>query len=223
MSRNSSSSSEKSSRQGGKQPARHSLQDTVIDENLETNFVSLQAQQRSVSGPQSHARYPHATPYGSSNGIVPFVDTMNIHKTAPRGLPRRTSTMLPPVPSATPIRRLSDPPIRVETRLSNNFNSHQPQHRVIITKSDQRQVSHENWRMTQLRSTSQESLPQDKIDARRAQMIAEKQQKRLMEQQQGMIKEKKQQMVDQLMRRSGMHDLHQEAWRKMQANAYKHI
>jgi predicted methyltransferase len=63
--------------------------------------------------------------------------------------------------------------------------------------------------------------PQENIQYRRAQMLSEMEQKRLLEDQARVMNHQKQMQIDQVMRRPDMQELHREAMRKMQADVAK--
>jgi hypothetical protein len=111
---------------------------------------------------------------------------------------------------------------RSETRLS-NYESRQPQKRDANYDAHRREQLLAEWRISQQQGATVNAMPKQNVDARRAQMLLDKEHRRMMEDQQQFVQQQKQFQIDQVMRRPDMQDLHREAMRKMQAGASKKL
>ena len=125
--------------------------------------------------------------------------------------PQRSSSAATPAPL-----------IRSATRLS-SYESHQPSQRAYTTEAQKREQLLAEWRMSQQQTAAVNVVPQQVVDTRRAQMLQDKEHKRMMEDQHRVIQQQQQIQIDQVMRRPDMQELHREAMRKMQAGASKKL
>lgn len=223
-----------------------SLQGTAIDENVETNFSSQGTQQRSLV----EAAMPVSSRHSIAGGVavegakVPTLDGTRqpyVHEPGTgTSLYFDHSALAPRYTS----QRHGGAVVRPDTRLS-SYDSHQPHRRTFSDDAQRREMLLAEWRMSQQQrrgayqpaeSRRVMSLPvsqaqrQDKyqspkmeLEARRAQMMADKQHSRILQQQQEYAHQHRQQALDQVMRRADMQQLHREAIRKMQASAYKQL
>ena len=82
---------------------------------------------------------------------------------------------------------------------------------------DRRENLLAEWRMSQQQGAAKSVVPKQAVDARRAQMLLDKEHKKLVDEQQKATQQQKQYAIDQVMRRPDMQDLHKEVMRKMQA------
>lgn len=138
--------------------------------------------------------------------------------------PRRSETRLSNYESGQPKRSSSAlshlAGFRSETRLSNN-DSRQPQKRELNHEAHKREQLLADWRLSQQQGVQTKVVPKMGIDTRRAQMLLDKEHKRLMDDQAKAMKQQKELQIDQVMRRPDMQEAHREAMRKMQAKATK--
>ena len=206
-----------SSGTGGMKP---SLASTPIDENVPTEFMSTQASQRrqSVGKPQrvlsnsslgGYSSRP-ATAQGSQMYSLNRANSYMSMDDSNLRLSRSSSVMS------------NAQAIRSETRLG-SYESRQPSKREHKNEAHRREQLLAEWRMSQQQGAHINVVPKDAVNSRRAQMLQDKEHKKLMEDQERAVQLQKQSQIDQVMRRPDMQDLHREAMRKMQANASKKL
>ena len=231
----------------GTSTMKPSLVSTPIDENAPTEFVTQpQSQQPGpVSMPQrmmsnSSATTSKPTITRSSNAqATPIyaLDRNNSYTSVNRSDPRmsRSSSVLGNNQAIRSDSRLANydngparsssvlsnaPAMRSETRLG-SYESRQPSKRDSRYDAQKREQLLADWRISQQAGMSKTILPKESVNARMAQMMLDKEHKRLMEDEQRAVHQQKQLQIDQVMRRPDMQDLHREAMRKMQAGAAK--
>ncbi|KAI9805154.1 MAG: hypothetical protein M1825_000988 [Sarcosagium campestre] len=103
------------------------------------------------------------------------------------------------------------------------FNSHQPARIPTVPDAQKREHMLATWRASIQEDLTLNQLPKAATDARRAEMLAERQQKQQSQRQQAVVSTLRESQIDERMRRGDLHDLHKEAMRRMQANANKHV
>lgn len=193
-----------------------SLVTTPIDENVPTVFAAQKNPARRVSsgpymlpnrmsssssltgpsGPRPHTSQTAATPYYHNSSAVS-------------------------VPQS--IRPMSQhAPIPIGTRLD-SYDSRQPPRRETRSNAERRESLLAEWRLSQQQRATTSGISGAAVESSRAQMQAERENKRMTEEYLKREQQRKQQTMDQVMRRPDMQDAHREAMRRMQANANNNL
>lgn len=107
--------------------------------------------------------------------------------------------------------------------LAENFDPHLPQSPTSAMTAQQRESVLISWRESMRQEVILSSAPKDAVEARRAEMLVEKQQQKMYQQHSEATKRYQEQAFDQAMRRSDMQELHKKALRRMQAYANMHV
>ncbi|ETN40514.1 uncharacterized protein HMPREF1541_04791 [Cyphellophora europaea CBS 101466] len=107
-----------------------------------------------------------------------------------------------------------------DTRLD-SYESRQPPKRDLGGEQQRREMLLTDWRMSQQQGALINQIPQASVESRRAQMLVDREHKRLVEDQARASRQQKQFVMDQVMRRPDMLDLHREKMREMQAAVEK--
>lgn len=114
-------------------------------------------------------------------------------------------------------------PMRSETRLD-SYDSRQPERaRNQPQERQRREALLTDWRISQQQGGLISQIPNQTVEQRRAQMLLDKEHRRMMEDQQKVTRQQQQMAMDQVMRRPDMQDAHREAMRRMQAGANKKL
>jgi hypothetical protein len=109
---------------------------------------------------------------------------------------------------------------RSDTRLD-MYDSRQPQKRDLSGEQQKREALLTEWRMGQQTSGLINQIPKESVEMRRAQMLLDREHKRLMDDQERANRHHRQAAMDQVMRQPVMQDAHREAMRRMQASVSK--
>lgn len=178
------------------------------------NRLSTGSQSQLQSPLQSHPPQPYSVSRNTSRS--------SLHGTTPGGLSRSSSYM-----SGVTLPALTGG--RSETRLD-MYESRQPQKRDLDSEQQRREALLTEWRISQQAQGSTLGGPgasggglinqiadRAGVEARRAQMLLDREHQRLMDDQERATRQHKQLAMDQVMRRPEMQGLHREAMRKMQA------
>jgi hypothetical protein len=193
-----------------------SLVTTPIDENVPTVFAAQKSPARRVSsgpymlpnrrassssltgpsGSRPHTSQAAATPYYNSSSTV--------------SLPH----------SVRPVSQHA--PIPIGTRLD-SYDSRQPPRRETRSNTERRESLLAEWRLSQQQRATTSGISGAAVENGRAQMQAERDNKRMTEEYLKREQQRKQQTMDQVMRRPDMQDAHREAMRRMQANANNNL
>ncbi|KAI9807344.1 MAG: hypothetical protein M1833_000087 [Piccolia ochrophora] len=112
---------------------------------------------------------------------------------------------------------------RPTTSQTHLFNSHQPARSSSTVDAQKRENMLAQWRQSIQEDLALSQQPKVATEARRAEMLLERQQKQQSQRQQAVATTFRDGLIDERMRRGDMHDLHKEAMRRMQANANKHV
>jgi hypothetical protein len=215
-----------SAKMAGKRSIRHSsnptsgapLAITPIEEGVPAEFQALKsADHRPPWGSPSYVvphRYSSAPllssgalrPYGSQGSASPYSGSIY-------GQSQVNGSVGPQAYIPTP---------DLGTRLD-SYNSRQPQQRDHRKDADRRVSMLAEWRVSQQQQVARESDDVGAVDAGRTKMKMAKDHQKMWEQYQRDEQQRKQQAMDRIMRRPDMQELHREAMRKMQANAYARL
>jgi hypothetical protein len=213
---------------------KNTLATTPIDENAPSQFVPTPVGQIAMTPQRMHSSTSLASQPGAGRGSLirsstaPSVDDSILRMSwasrafspppAMRSETRLSSYDTQPKRSSSALGHAAG--FRSETRLSNT-ESRQPQKRELNQEAQKREQLLADWRMSQQQGLQTNIAPKMGIDTRRAQMLLDKEHKRLMEDQARAIKAQKEMQIDQVMRRPDMQDAHREAMRRMQAKVTK--
>jgi hypothetical protein len=205
-----------------------------IDENAPSQFVPAQLGQIAVAPQRMHSSTSLASQPGAGRGnltrssTTTSVDDSILRMSyasrafspppAMRSEPRLASYDTQPKRSPSALGHAVG--FRSETRLSNT-ESRQPHKRELNQEAQKREQLLANWRISQQQGLQTNVAPKMGIDTRRAQMLLDKEHKRLMEDQARAVKAQKEMQIDQVMRRPDMQDAHREVMRRMQAKVTK--
>lgn len=108
--------------------------------------------------------------------------------------------------------------LRSDTRLG-SYESRQPQQRDLTTEQQRRESMLAEWRLSQQSGGLINQIPADSVERQRAQMLMDREHKRMMEEKEKAGRQQHQAVMDQVMRRPEMQDAHREAMRRMQRGA----
>ena len=113
-------------------------------------------------------------------------------------------------------------PMRSETRLD-TYDSRQPAVRNQATEQQRREAMLADWRTSQQQGGLVVQIPKENVEHRRAQMLLDREHRRLLEDQQKSSRQHQQMVMDTQMRRPEMQDAHREAMKRMQAGVNRNL
>jgi hypothetical protein len=195
---------------------------TPINENEIAQFVNTQQAGRgSTSTLQRVASPPPVmTPVRSGSAMSGMISG----RQSPYVYRSNSSTSLGHYPDQRHISRSSsmmsgvNMAMRSDTRLD-SYESRQPQKRDLNGEQQRREALLTEWRASQAHGGLINQIPSEQVKTRRAQMMLDREHKRLVEDHERAMNQQKQFAMDQMMRRPDVQDLHRQAMRKMQADA----
>ena len=154
---------------------------------------------------------PHSSPYGMHRENSRSSVNSSVLYDQPGGMSRSSSYM-----SGIQLPVMS----RSETRLD-AYESRQPQKRDLSGEQQKREAVLTEWRMGQQQGGLINQIPKETVEMRRAQMLLDREHRKLMDDQERASRQHRQLAMDQVMRQPVMQDAHREAMRRMQASVSK--
>ncbi len=192
---------------------------TPIEENAPSEFQALDPSDRRPSRRHSPSyTMPHrysSAPLLSSGALRPYSSQGSVS-------PYSGSTDDLGQANRTPGSEAYGPVPNLGTRLD-SYASRQPSQRDHRKDADRRVTLLADWRLSQQQQAARENDDVAAVDVGWAKMKMAKDHHKMWEQYQRDEQQRKQRAMDRIMRRPDMQDLHREAMRKMQANAYARL